>query len=121
MSEEEQVQTWEEMYEAVRNLLGRSGQEDHSGQGDYWILDDNYGFQSNKILIHNFNFLRPQLIVDLGKLLIGAPDWEIIVAIDIPGAEKTMPPMGIKVRANGIVDELRREYLPANLKNIKFG
>jgi hypothetical protein len=48
----------------------------------------------------------------------GLPDWEIEMLVDIQGKE-SWPPMGLVVRNHEIVDDLRRDLFPAELRSFR--
>lgn len=117
---DEQERSWGILYDKISEILQSFGTEDFIGRADYWILDDNYGFKSINIAIHRIEFLRPEIVWQLQAALVDHPDWEIKIAIDVPGKEQLWPVMGLGIRLNQIVDELQRDYLPAEFRNIRF-
>lgn len=117
---DEQMAVWETLFEKARECLRQFGTEDFVGRGDYWVLDDNYGFQSINVAVHRLGFLRPHVVHELQRMLEKYPTWEIKVAIDIPGKEQVWPEMGLIIRAHEVVDQLQRAYLPKEFQNIEF-
>ena len=109
----------ESVYAALKTELPRFGTEDWLGEADYWILGDNYGFRSNKICIHRFSFLTTSMIATLREIVARHDNWEILVAIDIPGKEE-WPPMGVYIRAHEIVDQPQREYFPPEYRDVRL-
>lgn len=118
--DEQQGAIWELLYEQVGEVLRGYGVENYLGAADYWVLDDNYGFKSINIALHKLSMLQQTLIASLQSLLSFYPDWEIKVSIDIPGKEKSWPEMGLIIRAREIVDQLQRQFLPEELKEVRF-
>ena len=118
-AEERQGVEWKALYERIKALLARWGVEDAFGKGDYLIFDDNYGFNRQSIEIHKLSMLKVPLIQQLRSLLVTFPGWEIVIAVDIPGNEH-WPPMGFTIRNKEIIDGLRREYLPEELRFFKI-
>jgi hypothetical protein len=116
-----QTQEWESLYNALCVVMSVRGVADYLGDGDYWILDDNYGFFGHKIYIWKIHILIPDLICEI-KTILGKYDkqWVVTINLDVPGTEKTMPPMGLKITALSVTDELVREFLPEPLKLAKF-
>jgi hypothetical protein len=108
------------LFDSVREVLQQFGVEDHFGKGDYLVVDDNYGFRGHKVEIHSLRMLNPQIVKALQLLLRKFPDWEIVVAVGIPGKEKLWPPMGLTIRAHEIIDGLQRQYLPAEYREIYY-
>jgi hypothetical protein len=118
---DEQIETWEALFEKIRECLSEFGREDFAGRADYWVLDDNYGFKSINVAINRLAFLQPRIVHRLQGLLKNYPDWEIRIAIDVPGKEETWPEMGIVVRSSEVVDRLQRSYLPGEYRDLAFG
>jgi hypothetical protein len=111
-SDMQQANVWEELYLGIVALLSEYGIEDHLGHGDYLVVDDNYGWRRNTIEIHRLNMLDPVIVKSLQSLLNDVPDWEIVIAVDIPGTEAFWPRMGLTLRSGEIVDDLQRQYFP---------
>lgn len=59
---------------------------------------------------------RPEVIRELRGLLADLSDWEIAVAVDVLGTEKSWPQMGLTIRKHEIVDGLQRQYLPEEFR-----
>jgi hypothetical protein len=113
---------WHLLYDQIREVLQQVGVEWDSRQkkGDYLLVDDNMGWSQHKIEFHNLNLLQATVIKSLQRLLATYPDWEIVIAIDIPGKENEWPSMGLVVRHEEIVDGLKREYFPSEFQNIQY-
>src|SRR5262245_28352107 len=92
--QDQQTETWERLHRNVWYCLKKFETEDFIGRGDYWILDDNYGFKSINVAVHRLAFLRPHVVEQLHKLLDGYPGWEIKISVDVPGKEHIWPEMG---------------------------
>lgn len=116
----DQEKSWALLYGKIIELLSQFGREDALGKGDYLVVDDNYGWQRHTVEIHNLSVLTPDVARRLQRLLRDFPDWEIVLAIDVPGTENAWPRMGVTIRAHEIVDELRREYLPREFEQVQF-
>jgi hypothetical protein len=107
-----QDQVWSDLYRRIAGLLRKYGKEEPTGDGDYWVVDDNYGWRRHTINFFTLKMLNPTIIAELRALLKDAAGWEIVVALDVPGKENEWPPMGVTIRNHEIIDGLRREYLP---------
>lgn len=118
--EEEQARTWQLLYERICALLRRFGKEDAVWRGDYWVVDDNWGFRQQKIYINNLDLLRPSIIKPLQRLLAEFPDWEIMAAVSVPQLGESWPTMGLTIRAHEIVDGLQRQYFPKQYQHIEY-
>jgi hypothetical protein len=86
---------------------------------DYLVVDDNYGWNLQKIEIHSLKMLKVPFINELRTFLNDFLDWQIVVAVDIPGKEH-WPLMGITIRKHEIIGGLRREVLPPEFKDFKI-
>lgn len=96
------------------------GTESPIGEGDYWLLDENWRQYLHRIEIQNLNLLVPSVVKGLQSLLSGYPDWEIAMAVDVPGTETRWPGMGLVISRDGIVDELQREFLPKPIGDFRY-
>ena len=117
--EDNQIQVWETLHRLVLETLERWGVHNAFGEGDYLVVDDNYGWRRQTIEVHNLRMLNAEIVKSLQALLVDFPDWEIMVAVDIPGKEH-WPSMGLMIRANDIVDDLQRKYLPEQFRFLKI-
>lgn len=115
-----QVATWEELHRLVRKALSRFDVEGVSRDKDFWVDDDNFGTFQQKVYFRNLRLLEPAVIRSLQALLRKNPAWEIVVAISVPGDGDAWPDMGLDIRADEIIDDLKREYLPAEFRNIYY-
>jgi len=122
MSEDnaQQEREWSVLYAGILEKLSQFGKGDRFGKADYLLVDDNYGWLRHTIEIHGLRMLQPVVIKSLQALLREFPKWEIVIAVDIPGTEKTWPRMGLTVRAEKIVDDLRREFLPDEFRRLVY-
>lgn len=118
--EEEQDRIWELLYGKIISLLQKFGVEDQYGNGDYLVVNDNYGWRRHKIEVQKLHMLRPEIVKLLQLLLKDFADWDIGIAVDIPGTEKTWPLMGLIIRRHEIIDGLLREYLPPDVRQFEY-
>jgi hypothetical protein len=116
----EQSRVWGLLYEQIRETLQQFGTENYLGDADYLVVDDNYGFYQHRIAIQKLHMLRPVVAKSLQPLLREFPDWEIVIAVDIPGKEDQWPRMGLTVRSDEIVDDLQRQYLPMEFLDVQY-
>jgi hypothetical protein len=118
--DEEQVRAWDDLYERVAELLARYGTEDSSGNRDYWVNEDNYGWRRVTIIVQNLNMLKPEIVDGLRRLLANLPAWEIAVAVDVVGEGESWPLMGLTIRKHEIIDGLQREYFPEEFRDFQY-
>ncbi len=118
MNKEDEVrdQIWDALYRAVVDVLRQYGKEEPTGDGDFWVVDDNYGWRRQIVNIFNLKMLDPEIIFKLRALLDKLPEWSIVLALDVPGTEGKWPPMGVIIRRHEIIDGLQREYLPESFQ-----
>jgi hypothetical protein len=117
----EQYREWSLLYDAIRETLQRFGEEDDGGERrDYLLVDDNLGLWQHKIETSNLEMVRPVVVKLLRQLLIGYPNWEIVIAVGNPGKEKIWPAMGLVIRDDEIIDGLQRQYFPQEFQTIEY-
>ena len=112
MTDEARDRTWNDLYRKIVQLLRKHGKEEPTGGGDYWVVDDNYGWRRHTISVFTLKMLDPPIVAELRDLLKDLPGWEIVMALDVPGKEDLWPPMGVTIRAHEVIDGLRRAHLP---------
>jgi hypothetical protein len=115
-----QKKEWKILQARITQTLDRFGRKDPLGKADYWLVDENWGQFRQKLEVQNLNFLRPDIIRSLQACLAGYPDWEIMFRVDIIGKEREWPAMGIIIHDDEIIDDLKREYLPEEFRNIVY-
>ena len=76
-------------------------------------MGDNLGLYRQRIETNKLHFVQPIVVKSLQKLLIGYPNWEIVVGL---GREIG----GLVIRNDEIVDGLRRENLPEEFKMLEY-
>jgi hypothetical protein len=111
---------WRILHDRIAETLDRFGKRDACGRGDYWLVDEDLGSYRLKLEVQNLNLLQPHIIKSLQALLAGYPDWEIMFRVDVPGKENVWPAMGVIIHDDEIIDDLRREFLPDEFRNIVY-
>jgi hypothetical protein len=86
-------QAWGELYDGIRGVLQGFGIENPYGKEDYLVVDDNFGWFRHTVEIHKLKMLQPGIVAKLRALLERYPNWEIVIAVDIPGTERIWPRM----------------------------
>ncbi|MFL9825565.1 hypothetical protein [Rhodoplanes sp. SY1] len=117
---DEQEKTWGKLHDRITSVLDEFGVADPMGAGDYLVGDDNYGFRCNTVEVHSLAMLRSAVIRALQVQLADADDWEIVVAVDIPGTEDRWPPMGLIIHRDEIIDDLQRSYFPTEFQDLAY-
>lgn len=113
---------WEELYRRIRTVLNRHGKSWNfrTDRGDYWIIDEPYGFDQHKVYFNSFKMFDPAVIKDLQGLLRQFSGWEIVVTTYIKPEGESWPEMGLIVREKEIVDDLQRQYFPSKYQSIQY-
>jgi hypothetical protein len=119
--DEKQDREWEALHARLQRCLSAWGTEDPFGHGDYLIVDDNYGYRRHTVEVHQLHMLRPEIVKQVHGILREFPGWEVVISVDVPGTEHTWPRMGLTLDPSKIVDNLRREYLPKEAQNYRYG
>jgi hypothetical protein len=111
---------WRDLHDKASQVLDAFGKKDCLGQADYWIVDDDWGLDFIRIEVQNLQLLARAVVGKLKHILADSPGWHIAVRVDVPGKEKTWPLMGILIFRGRVIDHLKREYLPAEFRHIRY-
>jgi hypothetical protein len=96
--EERQRQEWEALYFELKELLSGQGKEDPYGNGDFWIVDDNYGSPQHKVCVFEVSFITQPLALEVQRLLRKhSLAWEVLFAFDKPDPRRDPNDLGISV------------------------
>jgi hypothetical protein len=118
---DQQRREWAVLYEQIREVLRRFGEEDdHPEQKDYLLVDDNLGLFQHRLETSNLEMVRPVVIKSLQKVLAGYPSWEIFIAVSGPEKDVSRPGMCVVIRDDEIIDGLQREHLPKEFETIAY-
>lgn len=107
---------WSCLYRQIRSVMIEYGKEDPCGDGDFWVVDDDYGWRRHTVCIFNLYFFSPSIVSELQKLLADVPDWTIALVLDVPQSGHEWPFMGVTIRSQEIIDGLLRQFLPAQFR-----
>ncbi|MCE2947780.1 MAG: hypothetical protein ACK515_01700 [bacterium] len=108
MNEDIDHDEWKVLYDAVQAVCAKYGTEDPYGTGDYWLVDDNWGGVSQKLVVSSPSFLTPALVAELAACiektqLYGA---QILVALELNASAGKLPPMmGLLIGSQGATEE----------------
>ncbi|HZS63561.1 MAG TPA: hypothetical protein VFA53_03545 [Xanthobacteraceae bacterium] len=112
---------WKILHDRITETLdGFGARKDAVGKGDYWLVDEDLGLYLQKLEVQNLSLLQPHIIKSLQALLTGYPDWEIAFRVDVIGKENEWPAMGLLIHDDEIIDDLRREFLPEEFRDIAY-
>jgi hypothetical protein len=120
LSDPEHDRVWDMVYGRMLSFLQAYGKNDPFGKGQYFVIDDDYGPDFNKIEVHDLRMLAPDVISGLRSLLADLPPWSITVAIDVDNLDPKRPMMGLTIRKHEIIDGLDRRYLPPEFANLRY-
>ncbi len=94
---------WKRLYPLLRSLLLQAGSESPSGEGDFWLVDDDWGGHLHKVCVFRIDFVTRKLVDDLQVLLSGDfPDWGVMFQLEIKGAPEEVPPEGLIIYADSL-------------------
>lgn len=109
-------QEWEALYAEIRATLAALGREDAFGEGDFWVVDDDWGGFRHKVCVTRLAFLTPSLAQAVqGVLRRMHLPWEVILALDFPDAARPPDGEGVLVSKSSIeprwdAGRLRRDH-----------
>ncbi len=113
-------QVWQGLYDGIDRLLARFGEKGYRDGADYWIVDDDWGWDVLQVELQNLDLLRPALVKLLQAMLVGYPDWMIALRLDLRGGDGQAPGMGLLICPHHITDDLQREFLPEEFRTMRF-
>ena len=112
--DELQTREWNSLYEALSEVLARFGREDEFGEGDYWLIDDNYGSPQHKVCVQRASFFTREMATAIQGVLRGRElPWEVIVAFDDRDPRRHPDDWGISVREANIEEHWAKERIRA--------
>src|SRR5688572_22583221 len=82
-TEDRQYRERSEIYERMKLVLLQYGQDDID-DGDYYLVDQEFGPYMHQVEFHKLHMLRPEIVIALQSVLSGYPDWEIAISLRIP-------------------------------------
>jgi hypothetical protein len=117
-----QYAVFEYLCARIDKMLERFGRPDFlPGQphGDYHVYEDYSEYPQVVVCVENLELLRTSVVDVLQDLAREYPGWQIDLMVALRGHED-WPNMGISIRANEIVDDLQRQYFPAEFQNLAY-
>lgn len=108
---------WKKLFDEIEALLKDFVHRGLIGLDNYWLVDEDWGWDVLQIELP-LTAVWPALVGRLQDILVQYPDWRITVRVaDRP---EGWPGMGIIVSRDRVVDDLKREFLPAGLRDMTF-
>ena len=75
-------QEWKRLYENLKQILSTHGRNDPFGDGDYFLIDDDYGTYQHKIECSKESFFRSAALLDTKELLCHYEGpWQVIFVL----------------------------------------
>jgi hypothetical protein len=99
---------WKILYDAVRSVCTKYGTEDPYGKGDYWVVDDDWGGVSQKLVVSTPAFLKPKLVAELADCIAKTQLYgaQILVVLELNVSGEKLPPMmGLLIDSQGATQE----------------
>lgn len=118
----EQYVVFERLCDLVDGVLERFGRPDYlpdQPYGDFQVHFDYSEYPQVRVFVDNLKLLLPPVVAALQQLVKDLPGWQIDLRITTRG-HKDWSNMGISIRADEIVDDLRREYLPKEYQDLVY-
>jgi len=107
---------WRLLYAKLSALLESAGEPDPYGNGDYWLVDDNWGSRQHKLCVFRIEALTTTLIEEIQKILKPfGREWELLVALDLQDKRYTGGPEGMVVTADRVRELWDRRLLKEQL------
>jgi hypothetical protein len=114
----ERKKRWDILYEKLSKSLGALGQENAYGDGDFWLVDDDYGDTAHKLCLTKLSFLQPQVIKAIQSSLRSYPDWRVLIQMEAELNGEQLPPEGLMIYTDHVEqhwDKVRFESLARTL------
>ncbi|MFC5067651.1 hypothetical protein [Flaviflagellibacter deserti] len=116
--ESTRLHEWQLLFDSIQLYFSNRGYDEDQ---DYWILEDDYGFPSQQIVVSNLFLLQPTIMQGLRKLLDLFPEWQIFVGVDVSQhGELSAPEMGLILRRHEVIDGLQRAWLPLEFRELMY-
>ncbi|ABM93335.1 hypothetical protein [Methylibium petroleiphilum] len=72
---------WSVLYGRLLEELAVHGRNDPFGDGDFYLIDDDYGSKQQKIEVTSSGSFTPALVTGIQRILASFPGWEVIVSL----------------------------------------
>ena len=97
---------WVTFYEALLTLLSHYGENNAFGEGDYWLVDDDWGSVDQKLIISNPRILTRSLVAEISTLIksLGLLGASVMIAFEPKDKRTDFPAEGIVVHSGGFTE-----------------
>ena len=109
---------WRTLHAPVVEVLREFCEQGMLKERDYFVVEDDLGWDIVETELV-FSPLWPRIARSFQLLLADFSHWRITMQVMRKYTDK-QPGMGVIVSVSGIKDELRREFLPAELRDMTF-
>ncbi len=116
--EEAHELVWQKLYDEVGAVFSKFSRQGLIGEEEYFVVEDDWGWNIVQTEIA-ISHLWPQIARRFQAILADFPDWVITMQVMKKYTDK-QPGMGVYVFPDRFKDELQREFLPAELRDMKF-
>jgi hypothetical protein len=121
--EQLQAKEWEALYAELSALLESHGTQNPIGDGDFWIVDDNYGSPQHKVCVTRLPFLTRPVAIEVQRILrkYSLP-WEVLFSLDKAELRPTENDLGVLVRKSDILEHWSAERMKKTFgKDFRWG
>lgn len=103
MNEEIRDEQWAALYADLLHALAPFGRNDAFGEGDFWLVDDDWGGHQHKVCITSLPFLTRAVTDSIQATLNRYPPvWEVVVAMEFDDPNRPPDGEGLIVRSTEI-------------------
>ena len=111
---------WRSLYDKAKVELDRFSQQEDGGRLGYWIIPDDWGPDFLQIEVTDLRLLHRDAVGALKRVLDDFPGWQIAMFIFAPDTEPPLPRMGLLISDGQVFHDLKREYLPEDVRHITY-
>ena len=111
---------WRSLYDRAKVELDRFSQQRDGGRLGYWIIPDDWGPDFLQIEVTDLRLLQRDAVGALKRVLDDFPGWQIALFIFAVDGEPPLPRMGLLISDGRVYDDLKREYLPEDVRHITY-
>ena len=94
---------WEALNAELVAVLAPFGHENPYGDGDFWVVDDDWGGYQHKICVSKLPFLTREVAEAVQRAIAKyTSPWEVVIALDYSDPSRPSDGEGILVRKSSI-------------------
>ena len=110
--DELQQREWDALYAELGALLDEHGKQNPYGDGDFWVVDDNYGSPQHKVCVTRVSFLTRPVALEVQRILRKySLAWEVLFSLDKAELRPTANDLGVLVRKTDIQEHWSAERM----------